>query len=94
MPEIRAQVAYHFKLDPATMTGPVRLPEQITRTVSVGEHLHTEKVASIALPVADRVDLLAEIEKQAREATRTAKPVGEAAPAAGADPAEEEMSAF
>lgn len=98
MAEIRVQVAYHFKADPSKMTaGRVQFPEMITRTVSVGEELVTEKVALAALPAADRAVLVAELEKQIREATRTAKPVGDGGQAAegGAAPDEaEEMSAF
>lgn len=98
MAEIRVQVAYHFKTDPAKMTaGRVQFPEMITRTVSVGDEMVTEKVAVAALPAADRAVLVAEMEKQIREATRTAKPVGEGGKVAVDDaaPAEaEEMSAF
>lgn len=100
MAETRVQVAYHCKIDPAQLTpGLIRLPEQVTRTISVGAELVTEKVALSAIPEADRAVLLTEIDKQVREATRTARPVGAAAPAAsdvGAQHAapEDEMSAF
>lgn len=97
MAEIRVQIAHHFKIDPAQLTpGAVRLPEMITRTVSVGDEFTTEKVAVSSLPPADRAALVAEIEKQAREATRTAKPASAGAPPAapGEAEAEEEMSAF
>ncbi len=101
MAEIRVQIAHHFKLDPAQLTpGAVRLPEMITRTVSVGEEFVTEKVAFLALPSADRHVLVEAIEKQVREQTRTAQPVGAAtADAVGAQHAApasdvEEESAF
>lgn len=95
--EVRAQIAYHFKIDPAKLVpGLIRIPEQITRTVSVGDELITEKVSSNCLSLMDQDAILAEIEKQTREATRTARPAGAAQPA---EPAEasaeaEEMSAF
>jgi hypothetical protein len=94
--EVRAQISHHFKIDPAKLApGLVRIPEQITRTVSVGDELTTEKVSSECLSPDDRAAILAEIEKQTREATRTARPAG-AAPAA--DPVDsvvdDEMSAF
>lgn len=75
--EIRAQIAYHFKLDPAQLSAcAVRIPEMITRTISVGDELVTEKVASEIISPADRAALLREIDKQVREATRTARPAG------------------
>jgi hypothetical protein len=97
MSEIRAQIAYHFKIDPAKLvTGLVRIPEQITRTVSVGAELVTEKVSPDCLLPADRAAIISEIEKQVVEATRTAKPIGAAAatnqPEPG--PAATEESAF
>lgn len=83
MAEVRAQVAYHFKTDPGKLApGLVRLPEQITRTVSVGDEFITEKVSLDCLPAPDRAVLIAEIEKQTKEATRTAQPAGSAVPAA------------
>lgn len=94
MSEKRVQVAYHFKIDPAQMIpGAVRIPEQITRTVTVGEEFKTEKVSSACLSPADHAALVAEIDKQVQEATRTARPAGTAASAPIADAAEE-MSAF
>ena len=96
MAETRVQIAYHFKIDPAQLVpGLIRLPEQITRTVSVGEAFTTEKVGIDSLQAADREALTCELEKQCREATRTARPAGSVA----ADPAEveekaEELSAF
>jgi hypothetical protein len=102
MAEIRVQVAYHFKVDPAKLVpGIVRLPEQIIRTVSAGDEFTTEKVSLDSLQESDRASLEAEIEKQVREATRTARPViegGAHSPDPGAEvegegPAEE-VSAF
>lgn len=94
--EIRVQAAYHFKIDPAKLTpGRIQLPEQITRTVSVGEEMTTEKVSVLTLSAADRAAIIAELEKQTAEATRTARPAGSAPafdPAAGRDV--EELSAF
>jgi hypothetical protein len=91
--EMRAQVAYHFKFDPAQLIpGAVRLPEHITRTVTVGSELRTEKVSSACLPAADQGALLEEMEKQVQEATRTARPAGAAAETKS-EP-EDEMSAF
>ncbi|MGD0585574.1 MAG: hypothetical protein ABSA86_07330 [Oryzomonas sp.] len=98
----RVQIAYHFQVDPAQMTaGMVRLPEQITRTVSVGEEFTTEKVGSDCLSFDDRGRLVAAIEKECLEANRTARPVA-AGESAKAKPAanlaeqgdSEEMSAF
>ena len=98
MAETRVQVAYHFKTDPAQLTpGAVRLPEMITRTVSVGDDFSTEKVALTSLPPADRRDLEAAIDKKVREVTRTARPAGSAPPADLASPEpedEDELSAF
>lgn len=92
MSETRAQVAYHFKFDPAKETvGLVRLPEMITRTVAVGDEVVPEKVSSNTIPETDRAALLTEMEKQVVETTRTARPAGSTA-AAGDD--KEEMSAF
>jgi len=92
--QTRVQVAYHFQIDPAQLVpGAVRLPEQITRTVCVGEHFKTEKVSSDCLPAADQAELLDAMEKQVREATRTARPAG-AGPAALPEEPAEEMSAF
>lgn len=77
MATIRVQVAYHFQLDPAQLTpGAVRIPEMITRTIAVGEEMKTEKVASDLLSPTDRAALVVEIEKQVKEATRTARPAG------------------
>ncbi len=95
--EVRAQIAFHFKIDPAKLVpGLARIPEQITRTVSVGDELTTEKVSADCLSPADRAAILVELEKQTREATRTARPAGSAQPAepAQASAEAEEMSAF
>jgi len=92
MAETRAQIAYHFRFDPAKETpGLVRLPEMITRTLSVGEEIVPEKVSSAVIPEADRAALLAEMENQVREANRTAKPAGGSA---DAEADKDEMSAF
>lgn len=96
--ETRVQVAYHFKIDPAKLTpGQVRLPEQITRTVSVGDDFTTEKVSLESLTAWDRSALCTVLDKQTVEATRTARPAGSsAAPSIDAGPAgpEDEISAF
>jgi hypothetical protein len=93
--EIRVQIAHHFKIDPAKLApGLVRLPEQITRTVSVGEEFSTEKVSIDCLSAADRATLVAELEKQTREATRTARPAGSAPLPEAAAESEDELSAF
>ena len=90
--EIRAQVAYHFKIDPSIGR---TMPEMITRTIAVGDEIITEKVSSAALSASDRSILLVEIDKQVREATRTARPAGSpAAPVADSEEDEDEMSAF
>jgi hypothetical protein len=98
MAEIRVQVAYHFKIDPAKLEpGKVRLPEQVTRTVAIGEEMITEKVSIGCIPIPDVEQLTAELEKQVREATRTARPAGSPGPVSGdEEPGEhkEEMSAF
>jgi hypothetical protein len=96
MAEIRIQIAHHFKIDPAQLVpGLIRLPEQITRTVSVGDEFSTEKVSLGSLPDADRIALIAEIEKQTREATRTAQPAGKAsASSLTSGDVKEELSAF
>lgn len=95
--EIRVQVAYHCKIDPTKQTlGAIGLPEQITRTISVGDEFMTEKVSSNSLSLDDRAALIAFIEKEACEATRTAKPLGsltDGRPAAEASE-DDEMSAF
>ena len=89
MAETRVQIAYHFKFDPAQeIVGPVRIPEMITRTLSVADEIIPEKVASSSIPDADRTALLIEMEKQVREATRTARPAG------SDDQPDEEISAF
>ncbi|WP_321367969.1 hypothetical protein [uncultured Desulfuromusa sp.] len=89
MAETRAQIAYHFKFDPAQeIVGPVRMPEMVSRTIAVGNEVIPEKVASSSIPEADRTALLIEMEKQVREATRKAKPVGET------DNQTQEISAF
>ena len=98
MAETRVQIAYHFKVDPAQLTpGAVRLPEMITRTVSVGDDFTTEKVALISLPPADRRTIAEELDKKVREATRTARAAGDSqgddlSPESQDD--KEEMSAF
>lgn len=99
MAEIRVQIAYHFKINPSDLLpGQIRLPEQITRTVSVGEELITEKVATETLPSWDRETLHEQLDKQCREATRTARPAGSAPAATAENPAdiqqEDEISAF
>lgn len=98
MAETRVQIAYHFKTDPTQLVpGAVRIPEQIIRTVSIGETFTTEKVSVDCLSDCDRKALIAELDKQTREATRTAKPTAtepaasEVTPAAASD---EEISAF
>ncbi len=93
MAETRVQIAYHFKFDPAQqIVGPVQIPEMITRTIAVGSEIIPQKVTSSSIPEADRAALLVEMEKQVREATRTAKPAG----AAGANVGQnnEEISVF
>lgn len=93
MAEIRVQVAYHFKIDPAKQApGLVRIPEQITRTVAVGDEVRPEKVSPDSIPAADQAVILAELEKMVAEATRTARPAG-AAPLED-KPQAKEMSAF
>jgi hypothetical protein len=100
--ETRVQVAYHFKIDPAKLiavTDPERiaLPEQITRTVSVGDEFDTEKVAAQSLSPWDRTALREAIAKLIPEATRTAKPIGSpSAPGINVASAgdDEELSAF
>ena len=101
MAQTRVQIAYNFQIDPAQQVpGLVRIPEQIIRTVSIGtEIVTTEKVSPDCLSPADRADLIAAIEKETAEATRTAKPAGasaaaDATSASGPAPAEEEESAF
>lgn len=85
MAEIRVQIAYHFKIDPAKESTP---PEQITRTISVGEEFTTEKVNCNEIKFEDRGLLQAEIDKVCREATRTARPVAD--DKAAAEPAHQE----
>jgi hypothetical protein len=96
--ETRVQVAYHFKIDPAKLVpGQIRLPEQIIRTVSVGDDLTTEKVSLESLSSWDRDALRDALEKQTCEATRTARPAGSApAPTLGTDHKieDDEISAF
>lgn len=88
--EIRAQVAYHFKLDPAKLTpGSITLPQQLTRTVSVGEELFTEKVDRDILSHADCAALVEQLEIAAREANRTAKAIAPAAAKPAPEPAAE-----
>ena len=100
MAEIRIQIAYHFKTDPAQLIqGAVRIPETMTRTIAVGDEFTTQKVSSACLSPADRAELIAELGKQTAEANRVARPVDASAPAAKAGPAEaaeseEEMEAF
>jgi hypothetical protein len=92
MSETRVQIAYHFKFDPAKETpGLIRIPELITRTIAVGDEIIPVKVSAGIIPEADRAAMLAEMEKQVREATRTARSAD--APAAGAGDDKEE-SAF
>jgi hypothetical protein len=95
--DIRIQVAYHFKLDPSKMAKvadieKIPLPEEITRTVSVGEDFTTEKIATSSLSPWDRRAIREALAPQIVEANRTAQPVADE-PAA-ADSAEEEISAF
>lgn len=101
MAEQRAQVAYHFKFDPAQLIpGAVRLPETITRTIAIGEEIRPEKIPSSSLNPSDRAALVAEMEKLAAQANRVARPVDElpaepvpaTGPAAAAE--SEEESAF
>lgn len=93
--EVRVQIAHHFKIDPAKLApGLIRLPEQITRTVSVGDEFTTEKVSLDSLSLSDRAALIAELEKQTREATRTARPAGSAPAIEAAAADNEEISAF
>lgn len=93
MSEIRIQVAYHFKIDPAKqLPGAVLLPEQITRTVAVGDDFTPEKVSLDSLPLADQAIIREVLEKKVAEATRTARPAGSPAPVPAA--AADEMSAF
>lgn len=99
--ESRAQVAYHFKIDPAKLIpGAVRIPETITRTIVVGDELQTDKVSSSTLSPSDRAALIIEIEKLTSEANRVAKPAEEAPPAETTDPmataaaTDDEMTAF
>lgn len=92
MAETRVQVAYHYKFDPAKeIPGMARLPEMITRTLSVGDEIIPQKVSSESIPEADRAALLIEVEKQVADANRVAKPSGSSA--VEVKPADE-MSAF
>lgn len=93
--EVRAQVAYHFKIDPAKLTpGRIQLPDQITRTVSVGDEIFTEKVDSFSLARCDCAALVEQLEKLTVEQTRTARPAGAAAAAEESAPEQDEVSAF
>jgi hypothetical protein len=103
MSEIRVQLAYHFKIDPAklsagTIVDRVPLPEQLTRTVSVGDDLITEKVTLGDLSPLDRSALREMIHKQIKEATRTARPVGsttdKSEPSDLSEDPDDEISAF
>jgi hypothetical protein len=92
--EIRVQIAYHWKADPANLIpGAVRIPDMITRTIAVGDDFKTEKVSSACLTPTDRAALIAGLGKQTEEANRVAMPAGEAAPVAAVE-ASDEMSAF
>lgn len=93
--EIRVQVAYHFKIDPAKLApGLIRIPEQITRTVTVGEEFFTEKVSNDCLSHADCAAIVSDLEKLTREATRTARPAGSALLPEAVAEEQEELSAF
>jgi hypothetical protein len=99
MAEIRVQVAYHWKSDPAQMIpGAVRIPETITRTIAIGDEFVTDKMSSSCLSPADRAAIIAELDKQTTDANRVARPADEAAlePVASSvsAAAEDEMSAF
>jgi hypothetical protein len=103
MAETRVQIAYHFKTDPAKLSAGtsidrIPLPEQITRTVSVGAELKTEKVSIDTLSPWDRTALREMLHAQVKEATRTARPAGSPAPTSAGpdadDAADDEISAF
>ena len=99
MAEIRVQIAFHWKTDPAQMIpGAVRIPETITRTIAVGDEFSTEKVSSSYLGPADRATLLAELDKQTMDANRVAQAAGDKTPEPSAAPGpaaeDDELSAF
>ena len=84
MSEVRCAVTYHCKIDPAKQTiGLASLPAEITRTISCGDSIKTEKVALAVLPLADREQLEALVAQQVVEAVRVAQPTA-AKPAAPA----------
>ena len=76
MPEVRIVVSHHFTVDPSKLTiGLPELPDEITRTIVVGETVLAEKVPLTKISEGDRELFEVELSKLVLESTRTAKPV-------------------
>ena len=79
MAEVRVQVAFHFTFDPAKQLA--ALPEEITKTIAVGDKVTPEKVQSgKVIGDATRTAMLIEMEKLVLAAQKTAKPAKKEAP--------------
>ena len=82
MAKIRVQVAIHFEFDPATQLADI--PEEITKTIAIGDELIASKVPASSISLADTTKIILEMDKQVFEAQKKAKPVKKSAPVATA----------
>ena len=84
MPDLRAQVVFHFKFDPSKMTAGIpEIPDTIQKTVSVGDKIIAEKVSVNELPFTDRQIIEAEILAQMAVYQQRSLPVAEGAATEG-----------
>lgn len=73
MPDVRVQVAYHFTFDPAKSLA--ELPEEVTRTLVVGEHMTLAKFPSLDLEDEVYAEMMKEMDKLVFKTMKKAKPV-------------------
>jgi hypothetical protein len=78
--EVRVSVSMHFTFDPTK--GFAKIPEEITKTLAVGDEFQLEKVPGAALVGPTRDFMLKEMEKVVFSSQKKAKPVKKEAPKA------------
>jgi len=89
MSEITVTLAYHFKVDPAKMTpGLFSLPEQVSRTLAVGETVHPGKASSGEIPHDIQEVIDREVESLILKQGKTARKVDSTKAAQGEEKSE------
>jgi hypothetical protein len=80
MADIRVSVSMHFTFDPAKQFA--KIPEEITKTIAIGEAIIPAKVPGAALSGETGKTILMEMEKLVAHAQKKAKPAKAATPEA------------